>query len=168
MMNRFLDCILTAGLLTLATGMAMAGTDAVYQRVQSDGAVSLTNVPDGDGYQVLLTGSHATASPAGTSGTGNGAVPAVGAQSQPEEVALTQPALQPEPVALRTADTPPSIEARKGKQLDPEGASSLAYALAGQAQDQITSAGGAHARLRNLYQESMSAFQAPRSAADRR
>lgn len=162
MMSRSLGVALTAALLTLAAGNAWAGTDAVYQRTQSDGAVSLTNVPDGEGYQVLVTGTRATG-PSGSAGSATGQES--GASAQLKEVTLAQPELPSESVVPRLVEPPPSIEARKGNLLDPEVAPEVAAALASHAQEQIESAGGHQARLINLYQASMSAFAAKRAGA---
>ena len=128
----------------LDTHAAAAGTETVYQRTQGDGGVTLTNLPTGEGELVLVTG-VARAGAAGTTGQTPGA-----------------PA--PASVPARVVEMPPSIEARSGPLLDAQAASSLALTQAQQAQDSIVSAGGVQARLLNLYQASLNAFQARRKA----
>jgi len=172
-MKQVLACALMTAAVMVASGSAAASADAVYQRVQSDGAVSLTNVPDNDGYQVLVAGAHAGVAAEGANVPGPSTAVSVGEPNQTQAMALPVPESaaepRPEPVAPRLAETPPSIEARTGKLLDPAVAPTVASALANQAQEQISSAGGTQARLLNLYQASMSAFQAKGNAPqDRR
>jgi hypothetical protein len=158
-----LEVVMLASLLVTASGSPAGGTDAVYQRLQSDGAVKLTNVPDAEGYQILVTGPReGAAGPVSSSVSGNltamTATIAIPARKDAERGSE----LAPETAAPRVADTPPSIEARKGQRLDPEVAPEAALLQTREAQDQIVSAGGTQSRLLNLYQASMSAFQKKR------
>ena len=136
-MKRFLECTLAAGWLLVSAGAPAAGSDTVYQRMQSNGSLELTNVPDDSSYQMLVTGGKAAPSYGGSD----------------------SPGTQAEGPVRRAPDVPPSIEARSGKLLRPEEASLAAAEMARQAQDQINAAGGTRERLLDLYQASAAAFR---------
>jgi hypothetical protein len=150
-----------AGLLMLAAEWAVAaGADVVYQRAQPDGAVSLTNVPDNDAaYEVLVTAPKSAAA-----GVPSATAPAPGeiqapleasAQRDPTPVDSTSAAARQAPAAALVLDEPEVVKAR-------------ASVVAGQAFQDITSAGGASARLQAMYQASKSAFASQRPSSGAR
>lgn len=161
-------CALVVG-LAAESGASAAGTETVYQRTQSNGAVSLTNVPDGEGYQVWVAGARPDTAAGMPENTGSAVLPQNAGHAAPLDSGAAPAVQEPDPAGLRPAATPPSMEARTGKLLAPDAALSMAAVQAQQAQDEIAAAGGAQARLQSLYQASLSAFQAKRSAPqDRR
>ncbi|MDE3011958.1 MAG: hypothetical protein KGI67_13825 [Pseudomonadota bacterium] len=143
--------------LALAVQAAAAAADTVYQRRHDDGAVTLTNVPDGAGYEVVATGSRNSDPAAGATMPGStpAGAPALPLDAPKPAARLAAPATLPAPdVAV---DMPP----------DRETAPARASLAASRAAEQIVAAGGTGARLEALYKASMSAFQAQAAARAR-
>lgn len=145
---------------------AAAADDAVYQRDLPEGAISLTNVPDGAGYTRVLTAPRVAAGGAGSTVTAGGAVPPAPAVVGTARDLTAQPptafqASLPDREAIHEA----AAAAAHTAGLSPDQTHAMGSHVASQALQDTAAAGGVADRLRNMYQATQAATIGQHGAA---
>lgn len=183
-MNAMTRNALAALALLPALACAAGGDDVIWGQSRPDGSVTLTNSPDQQGYHVVVQGSGATMAPPVAARTASAPQPpaageSTAATSTAELPAAASAAAAPAP-AVELADPPaepqktlPTREAiqeaaaaaARTAEQSPEAIQAMASTVAGQAFQDMSSAGSAGERLTSMYQASQGAFASLRAAS---